>query len=137
MRISFVTLLIFVLVLITSCKGETQGSNEPLATDPASLYEYRVGLGYGFQGKAVQVTIDDLELISIIGTEEIEQYAQRLGTKILASGTSPKKDIIVWVIVDDEQPYEKVIDLSEGMFIHIYYERTGLRVYNTRFLVQE
>jgi biopolymer transport protein ExbD len=137
MRISLVTLLIFVIFLVTSCKGETQRADEPTATASASLYEYRVGLGYGFLGKAVQVTIDNHEVFSIVGTEEIEQYAQRLGTEVLASGTSPKKDIIVRVIVDNEQPFEQVIDLSAGMFIHIYYERTGLRVYNTRFLVQE
>jgi hypothetical protein len=108
-----------------------------VATNPTSLYEYKVGLGYGFLGKEVQVTIDGHEVIAIVGTDEIEQHAQLQGTKILASGSSPKKDITVRVIVEDSQPYEQTIDLSTGMFIHIYYEQTGLYIYNTRFLVQE
>ena len=92
---------------------------------------------YGFLGKAVQVTIDDVEVISIVGTDEIEQYAQLLGTKMLASGSSPKKVITVRVTVDGGQPHEQAIDLSAGMFVHIYLEPTGLQVYNTRFLVHE
>jgi hypothetical protein len=137
MKLSNATLLITALVLITSCGGELQRLIEPVAASPASQYEYRVGLGYGFLGKAVQVTIDDNEVISVVGTDEIEQYAQLQGTKMLMSGSSPKKDITVRVIVDDSQPYEQSIDLSAGMFIHIYYEQTGLRIFNTRFLVQE
>lgn len=129
--------VISILVLITSCRGETQWLEEPVATDAASQYEYRVGLGYGFLGKAVQVTIDGQEVISIVGTDEIEQHAQLLGTKMLMSGSSPKKDLMVRVTVDNGQPYEQAIDLSTGMFIHIYNEQNRLRVYNTRFLVQE
>jgi hypothetical protein len=41
------------------------------------------------------------------------------------------------VTVDGGQPHEQAIDLSAGMFVHVYLERTGLRVYNTRFLVHE
>ena len=125
------------LVLITSCKNETKQHKEPLATDPTPLYEYRVGLGYGFLGKVVQVTIDSCEVISVVGTDEIEQYAQLQGTKVLASGSSPKKDITVRVTVDGGQPHEQAIDLSAGMFVHVYLERTGLRVFNTRFLLLE
>jgi hypothetical protein len=124
-----VTLLISILSLITSCNSEVQQYEEPESVDPASQFEYKVGLGYGFLGQTVQVTIDDHEVISIVGTEEIEQHAQLLGTKILVSGTSPKKDILMRVIVDSGQPYEQTIDLSTGMYIHIYFEQTGL---NTR-----
>jgi hypothetical protein len=137
MILRYATPLISIFVLITACKGETQRLEEPVATDPASQYEYRVGLGYGFLGKAVQVTIDGHEVISVVGTDEIEQYAQLLGTKMLESGSSSKKDITVRVTIDGSQPYEQAIDLSAGMFIHIYNERMGLHVYNTRFLVQE
>ena len=133
----YATPLISIFFLITACKGETQRLEEPAATDPASQYEYRVGLGYGFLGKVVQVTIDGHEVISVVGTDEIEQYAQLLGTKMLDSGSSSKKDITVQVTVDGGQPYEQAIDLSAGTFIHIYNERLGLQVYNTRFLVQE
>jgi len=105
MKVRSATLFICVLVLITGCMSETEQHSEPLATGPTPLYEYRVGLGYGFLGKVVQVTIDGYEVISIIGTDEIEQYAQLQGTKVLASGSSPKKDITVRVTVDDGQPY--------------------------------
>ncbi len=137
MKIRNATLLISVLVLITSCMNETKQHKETAAANPAPLYEYRVGLGYGFLGKVVQVTIDGREVISIVGTDEIEQYAQLQGTKVLASGSSPEKEITVRVTVDGDEPYEQAIDLSAGMFVHVYQERTGLRVYNTRFLVQE
>ncbi|MCK4900419.1 MAG: hypothetical protein KAS38_16680 [Anaerolineales bacterium] len=137
MKLRYATLLISVLVLITSCKDETQRHEEPVVADPTPQYEYKVGLGYGFLGKVVQVTIDGREMISIVGTDEIEQYAQLQGTKMLASGSSPKKDITVRVTVDGGQPHEQAIDLSAGMFVHVYLERTELRVYNTRFLVQE
>ena len=137
MKLLYAMLLVYVLVLITSCKRETQQHEEPVATDPTPQYEYKVGLGYGFLGKEVQVTIDGREVISVVGTDEIEQYAQLQGTKMLASGSSPKKDITVRVSVNGGEPYEQAIDLSAGMFVHVYQERTGLRVFNTRFLVLE
>jgi len=137
MKLRYAMLLLSVLVLITSCKGETQRYEEPVPADPASQYEYRVGLGYGFLGKTVQVTIDGREVISVVSSEEIEQYAQLQGTKMLASGSSPKKDVIVRVTVDGGEPYEQAIDLSAGMFVHVYQEQTGLRVFNTRFLLLE
>ena len=137
MKIRSATLLICVLVLITSCMSEPQRHKEPAAADPTPIYEYMVWLGYGFLGKMVQVTIDGREVISVVGTDEIEQYAQLQGTKMLASGSTPKKNIMVRVTVDGGQPHEQSIDLSAGMFVHVYQERTGLRVYNTRFLVQE
>ena len=137
MKLRCATLLISVLVLITSCKGETQRHEEPMVADPTPQYEYKVGLGYGFLGKVVQVTIDGREVISVVGTDEIERYAQLQGTKILVSGSSPKKEIMVRVTVDDGQPYEQIIDLSDGMYVHVYQEQTGLHVFNTLFLVLE
>jgi len=137
MNLRYTIPVILIIILITACKSEPQLLGERIVTDTASQYEYRVGLGYGFLGKAVQVTIDGQEVIAVVGTDEIEQHAQLLGTKMLKSGYSSKKDITVGVTVDDEQPYEQVLDLSTGMFIHIYNEQTRLRIYNTRFLVQE
>jgi hypothetical protein len=81
--------------------------------------------------------IDDREVISVVGTDEIEHYAQLQGTKMLATGSSPKKDIMVRVTVDGGQPYEQTVDLSAGMFIHVYQERTSLNVYNTQYLILE
>ncbi len=137
MKLHYAALLFFVLILFTSCNGETQRHEEIVVTAPSHQYEYEVGLGYGFLGKAVQVTIDGLEVISIIGTDEIEQYAQLKGTKMLASGSSPKKDITVRVTVDGNEPYEQTIDLSTGKFVHVYQEGTELRIFNTHFLVLE
>ena len=137
MKVRSATLFICVLVLITACISETEQHKEPAAADPTPLYEYKVGLGYGFLGKVVQVTVDGREVISLVGTDEIEQYAQLQGTKVLASGSSPKKDITVRVTVDGGQPYEQAIDLSAGMFVHIYQERSGLRIFNARFLLLE
>lgn len=137
MKLHSATLLLCVVVLISSCMKETKQLIKPTVTAPASLHEYRVGLGYGFIGKEVQVTIDDSEVISIVGTEEIEQHAQLQGTYILAYGTSPKKDITVRVTVDGSQPHEQAIDLSNGMFVHVYLEDSRLRVFNTRFFVLE
>lgn len=76
-------------------------------------------------------------MISIVGTDEIEQFAQLQGTKVLVSGSSPNKDITLRVTVDGGKPYEQAIDLSAGMFVHVYLEQTGLRVFNTRFLLLE
>ena len=137
MKIRSAALLICVFVLITSCENATQQQKETAAAAPTPLHEYRIGLGYGFLGKVVQVTIDGREVISIVGTDEIEQYAQLQGTKMLASGSSPKKEITVRVTVDGGKPYEQAIDLSTGMYVHVYLEPTGVRVYNTRTLVQE
>lgn len=137
MKMRYATLLISIIVLITSCRSETHRYEKPEAANPTPHYEYRVGLGYGFLGKVVQVTIDNCEVISIVGTDEIEQYAQLQGTKVLVSGSSPKKDITVRVTVDGGEPYEQAIDLSAGMFVHVYLEQTGLRVFNTRFLLLE
>lgn len=132
----YTTLLFSVIVLSTSCTGKTQWQ-ERTATDPSPQFEYKIGLGYGFLNTMVQVTVEDHEVLSVYGTDELEQYAQLLGTKVLASGTSPKKDVTVRVIVDGGQPYEQSIDLSTGMFVHIYQEQTGLSIFNTSFLVHE
>jgi hypothetical protein len=137
MKLRYASLLIPMLVLITSCKGKFQRQEEPVMVDPTTQYEYKVGLGYGLLGKRVQVTIDGCEVISVFGTDEIEQYAQLQGTKMLAAGFSPNKDIMVRVTIDGGEPFEQAIDLSSGMFIHIYQERTGLRVFNTPFLLLE
>ena len=137
MILRYATLLILVIILITSCKGDIRWQDEPMATDPTPIYEYRIGLGYGFLGKVVRIVINGREVLSVYGTNEIEQYAQLRGTYMLASGSSTNKDITVRVTIDGSQSYEQTIDLSAGMFIHIYQEQTGLNIYNTRFHVQE
>ena len=137
MKLRYPILLIFVIFLITSCKGEVQRPEEPLAIDPTPQFEYKIGLRYGFLGKVVQVSINDHEVISLIGSKEIEDYAQLQGTMMLASGSSPTKEVKVQVTVNGGRPYEQTINLIDGMYVHIYLEGTGLRVFNTHFLVLE
>jgi len=137
MKLSNVTLLISALFLFASCMSEKPPPVEPVATDLVAQYEYSIGLGYGFLGKVVHVTINDREILSMVGTDELEQYAQLQGTMMLESGSSSEKDITVRVTVNSNQAYEQAIDLSTGRFIHIYYEQTGLRVFNTRFHILE
>lgn len=131
------TFLICVLFLITSCMNEIKPDIEIVATESVSGYEYQVGLGYGFLDKAVRVTVDGRVVISVLGTDEIEQFAQLQGTNILASGVSSNKEVIVKVTIDGGQPVEQAIDLSTGPIIHIYNEATGLEIYNTLYLVLE
>lgn len=137
MRILSAILQIFLLILITSCKSDTKLQKETVTWESIPLYEYRVGFSYGFLGKKVQVTIDGEEVIAVLGTAEIEEYSQLLGTKMLASGSSPNKVVTVRVTVDGVQQQEQIIDLGAGMYVHVYMDASGMRIYNTQFLVHE
>jgi len=137
MIIRSLRIFIVVIVFITSCTVQAQLPEEATATKAVPQFDYRIGLGYGFVGKLVQVAINGHEVLSIYGTNEIEQYAQLRGTKMLASGSWQVKDITIQVTVDGGQAQVQAIDLSDGMFIHIYQEQIGLRIYNTPFLVEE
>ena len=104
---------------------------------PVAPYEYSVGLGYGFQGKAVRIAIDGVEVLSLVGTPEIEEYAQLLGTKMLKSGVAAKATIQVEVTVGKDSPHTQAIDLAKGLNIHVYRDESGIRVHNTLILVEE
>ena len=132
-----VTLQALVIVMLVSCGRDAVRQAETEVIEPRQQYVYEIGLGYGFLDKEVQVIIDGREVFSLIGTEEIEKYAQMQGTNMLASGSSAEKEIIVQVIIDGGEPYEQVIDLSAGRYVHVYLEREGLSVYNTAFLLLE
>ncbi len=127
-------LLVFLLLLLTACGSQPA---KPAQTEPEGQYQYRVGLGYGFLGKHVLVSVDGVEVLSVVGTEEIEEFAQLLGTKILGGGSTDQQIVTVRVVVDGGAPYEQVIDLGEGGIIHIYYQDDGLEVFNTSALALE
>ena len=137
MRFRYSALLMFLLFLISSCGGGAQLPIDSTSTEPVGEYPYQVGLGYGFLGKQVQVSVDGQEVLSMVGTEEIEEHAQLLGTKILGGGSSSTQLVTVQVVVDSGLPYEQVIDLDSGNIIHIYLQETGLEVFNTKNLVLE
>ena len=126
--------LLLLLLLLTACGSQPV---QPLQTEPAGQYQYRVGLGYGFLGRHVQVSVDGVEVLSVVGTEEIEEFAQLLGTKILGGGATDAQIVTVRVVVDGGAPFEQVIDLDEGGIIHIYNQEDGLQVFNTSVLVLE
>jgi hypothetical protein len=113
------------------------GWGQPGESETYSQFDYQIGLGYGFLGKEVRVIVDDVEVLDMVGTDEIEAYAQLLGTKMLAAGSSTKEEITVEVFVDEVEYHQGVIDLSEGLYIHIYLEKSGLKVYNTPYLILE
>jgi len=102
-----------------------------------SGYEYELGLGYGFLDKQVQVSVDGIPVLFLVGNEEMETYAQMQGTNMLYSGKSKRKEVTVSVSVDGNFPIDQVIDLEEGHFIHIYQDPEGLWIYNTSELVFE
>jgi hypothetical protein len=113
------------------------GWDQPDKGETSSRFDYQVGLGYGFLGKEVRIIVDNVEVLNMIGTDDIETHAQLLGTKMLASGSSPKEEITIKIIVNEVEIHQGVIDLSEGLYVHINFEESGLKVYNTPYLIHE
>jgi hypothetical protein len=126
-----------ILLLLVSCQHASVLQVEMTVIDPGHEHVYEVGLGYGFLDKEVQVSIDGREVISLVGTEEIETSAQMQGTNMLVRGSPAEHEITVRVIVDGGEPYVQVIDLSAGRYVHIYFEQDGLTIYNTEYLIFE
>jgi hypothetical protein len=137
MKARTIGLLFFLTVLMTACSGDLPDSESPNLTEPAGKYQYQVGLGYGFLGKHVRVSVEGQEILSIVGTEEIEDFAQLLGTKMLGGGSTDNQVVSVEVVVGSSPPFEQAIDLAEGGFIHIYYQENGLKLFNTKELILE
>ena len=129
--------VLFLFAFIISCQGREELKNTPTETDPSSHYEYQLGLGYGFLDKKVLVRIDGEEVLSLVGTEEIETFAQMQGTYMLVSASSPNQQITVRVAVNGDQTHEQILDLSAGTYLHIYLDDSGLNVYNTAELILE
>ena len=100
-------------------------------------YDYELGLGYGFLGKQVQVSVDGTPVLFLVANEEMEAFAQMQGTNMLYFGKSKQEQITVSVSVDGDPPMDQVINLGEGKYIHIYLDETGLSIYNTPILIYE
>ena len=138
MKIQMRLLLLPLLILILSaCSGELPDSKITQETGSTAFYEYQIGLGYGFEGKKVLAWIDGEEVLSLVGTEEIETFAQMQGTYMLVSGSSPNKQITVLVTVDGTQSHEQILDLSTGSYLHIYLNQGQISIFNTPFLILE
>ena len=68
MRLLMLPLLILIL---SACSGVLPESKTIKDPDSSALYEYQIGLGYGFEGKKVEVWIDGEEVLSLEGSEKI------------------------------------------------------------------
>ena len=134
MRRSFLFVILF---MTAACSAELGTIQAPAATDAPGKYQYQVGLGYGFLGRQIQVFVDGQEILSITGSDEIEEHAQLLGTKILAGGLTDAQEVTVRVVVNGGPPFEQIIDLGAGRYIHVYNQETGLQVFNTEVLILE
>jgi hypothetical protein len=121
--------LISILLLIPSCQT-LEGISLP-------NYQYQLGLGYGFLDKQVQVSVDGVPVLFVVGNEKMEDFAQLQGTNMLYSGTSKRGQITVSVSVDGNLPVDQIITLDDGPYIHIYLDNAGLSIYNTSELIFE
>jgi hypothetical protein len=129
MKIGVIAVSLALLFLISSCQGVPRVFN--------GNYEYELGLGYGFLGKQVQVSVDGVPVLFLVGNEEMETFAQMQGTNILYSGKSRREEVTVSVSVDGDPPLDQIINLGEGKYIHIYLDKEVLSIYNTSVLIYE
>ena len=120
---------LFVSLLLSSC-GAAPGAF-------GANYEYELGLGYGFLGKQVQVSVDGIPVLFLVGNEEMETFAQMQGTTMLYYGKSKREEVTVSVSVDGDPPLDQIVNLGEGKYIHIYLDKEELSIYNTSVLIYE
>jgi hypothetical protein len=121
--------LVIILTLVSSCQT-VEGIS-------ASKYEYELGIGYGFLGKQVQVSVDGVPVLFIVGSEEMETFAQMQGTNMLYKGRSNREEVTVSVSVNGDLVVDQIINLKDGPYIHIYLDDAVLSIYNTTELVFE
>jgi hypothetical protein len=125
-------LLIAILVL-GGCEPPTQGG---IVQELPS--EVAVGLGYGFLDKEVEIFINGSVVLSMVGTQEIEDHAQLLGPKIVASVKINGNLADVQVSVDGIMSENYLLKLEEGRIIEINnHPIYGLEVRNIKVLIQE
>jgi hypothetical protein len=118
-----------IILLIPSCQT-LEGIS------PAG-YEYELGLGYGFLGKQVQVSVDGVPVLFLVGNEKMETFAQMQGTNMLYAGRSNREEVTVSVSVNGTVPVDEIINLGDGPYIHIYLDNDVLSIYNTSELIFE
>ena len=100
--------------------------------------EVALGLGYGFLEKQIDVYINGDLIISMIGTQEIEVHAQRLGTKIVKVVNVEGNIANVQVIIDGVKSATFTLNLETGRIIEIYnHPINGLSISNTKTLILE
>jgi len=100
--------------------------------------EVALGLGYGFLDKQVDVYINGDLILSMVGTQEIEDHAQLLGTKIVKVVKVEGNTADVQVILDGVKSKSFSLNLADGRIIEIYnHPLNGLFVSNTPVLILE
>ena len=129
MKIRVIILALVVLFLASSC--------QTIEGISSTGYEYELGLGYGFLNKQVQVSVDGVPVLFLVGNEEMETFAQLQGTNMVYFGKSKREQVTVSVSIDGDPPLDQIINLGEGKYIHIYLDDTGLSIYNTSVLIYE
>ena len=128
--------LIFLFVAISVLGGCKVQSQEGLVQESPS--EVAIGLGYGFIDKAVEIYINDSLILSMVGTQEIEDHAQLLGPKIVRTVIVEGNIIDVQVGVDGILSEIYTFSLENGLIIEINNHPVhGLSVRNTKNIIQE
>jgi len=100
--------------------------------------EVAVGLGYGFLEKHIDVYINGDLIFSMVGTQEIEDHAQLLGTKIVKVVNVEGNIANVQIIIEGIKSATFTLNLENGRIIEIYnHPINGLSISNTKTLILE
>ena len=128
-------ILIILITMVTLAGCRSQPEPALLQEKPG---EVAIGLGYGFLDKQIDVYINGDLVISLIGTQEIEDHAQRLGTKIVKVVNIEGNIANVQVIIEGVKSDMQTLNLETGRIIEIYnHPIDGLSISNTEFLILE
>ncbi len=128
-----IIIILIAMATLGGCRTQPQG-----ALFQGMPGEVALGLGYGFLEKQIDVYINGDLIISMIGTQEIEVHAQRLGTKIVKVVNVEGNIANVQVIIDGVKSATFTLNLETGRIIEIYnHPINGLSISNTKTLILE
>jgi len=125
--------LFIIISVLAGCKPPTQE-----VTIQEQPNKVALGLGYGFLDKELEIYINGSSVLSTVGTQKLEDQAQLLGPKIVASVQVDGNYADVQVRVDEMMSEIYHLNLEQGRIIVINnHPRDGLEVSNTKVLIQE